>query len=105
MNLEIVKQQIAGMEKQLADRQADLDVHLGGKCRCLKYSQYRCDGHQRAILNVMNGIKSQIKQLKQTKIRLEAKSLDGGKSCSTTDSNTKAKTRSSSKTGKNTKAK
>ena len=105
MNLETVNQQIAGMEKQYDDREKDLQRHTDGECKCLKHSQYRCDGHQRAIRSVMNKIKRQLQDLRRTQKRLEHKSLDGGKSCSTTDSNTKVKTRNSSRKGKNTKAK
>jgi len=102
--IESIKQQIAAQEKQFLRLKEDLDTHTSGRCGCLKYSWFRCEGHKRATLSVMKNVRIIIQDLERSKKRLEkAKTLEG-KICRI-PSNTSEKTPKPLKKAKNTKQK
>lgn len=106
MMIEGIKQQIAAQEKQFLRLKEDLDTHTSGRCGCLKYSWFRCEGHKRATLSVMKNVRIIIQDLERSKERLEkAINLDlEGKICSI-PSNISEKTPKPLKKAKNTKQK
>lgn len=65
---------IQANERQIADRERDYTQHLKKECSCPKGSNYRCDGHKRAILSTIRLIKEANYKLGQE--RLKAISLE-----------------------------